>query len=350
MSIHDDTAAFETWLRTQCNVVEADLAYKHERMKKSAFIFLRATFYRWAQQIEKICKDLKDAPEVLAVGDIHSENFGTWRDGEGRWVWGVNDFDEAAVTPYAFDLVRLAASIRLADTGIGNKEVAALLLEGYAKGLDRPRPTLLDEHETWMRPHVAISDAQRDKFWKEVEAYPGAAPPETVVHYLRASLPPDARLVRYASAVKGGGSLGRPRFVALAEWRGGHIVREAKALVPSAWNWAHQNVGAPIHFADLATGRYRAPDPKLTVNRRFIVRRVAADSRKLDLADLAGTGLDHGLLEAMGRDLGAIHAATDGAPAKIRKDLGKRPEGWLRDAAQQAADATLADFKKWKGK
>jgi hypothetical protein len=36
--------------------------------------------------------------------------------------------------------------------------------------------------------------------------------------------------------VKGGGSLGRARYVAIAEWRGGHILREAKAIVPSAWD------------------------------------------------------------------------------------------------------------------
>jgi len=32
---------------------------------------------------------------VLAVGDLHVENFGTWRDAEGRLIWGVNDFDES---------------------------------------------------------------------------------------------------------------------------------------------------------------------------------------------------------------------------------------------------------------
>jgi hypothetical protein len=26
-------------------------------------------------------------PRVLGVGDIHLENFGTWRDAEGRMVW-----------------------------------------------------------------------------------------------------------------------------------------------------------------------------------------------------------------------------------------------------------------------
>ena len=31
----------------------------------------------------------------LSVGDLHVENFGTWRDSEGRLIWGINDFDEA---------------------------------------------------------------------------------------------------------------------------------------------------------------------------------------------------------------------------------------------------------------
>ena len=63
-----------------------------------------------------------DAPRVLSVGDLHLENFGTWRDADGRLAWGVNDFDEAAVMPYVLDLVRLATSIQLApDRRIGSR-------------------------------------------------------------------------------------------------------------------------------------------------------------------------------------------------------------------------------------
>src|ERR1039458_5738131 len=38
---------------------------------------------------------LRDAPKVLAVGDLHVGSFGTWRDTEGRLSWGVDDFDES---------------------------------------------------------------------------------------------------------------------------------------------------------------------------------------------------------------------------------------------------------------
>ena len=51
---------------------------------------------------------------------------------------------------------------------------------------------------------------------------------------LRASLPPAAAIVRFASRRKGRGGLGRPRYVAIAAWQGGQLVREAKALVASA--------------------------------------------------------------------------------------------------------------------
>jgi hypothetical protein len=62
MSFRADNRAFEKWLRTQCSVVDADLDYKHDRMKKNAFVFLRATFFRWAKRIETLCPELKDAP------------------------------------------------------------------------------------------------------------------------------------------------------------------------------------------------------------------------------------------------------------------------------------------------
>ena len=139
MSFRDDNARYEKWLATQCKVVKADIAFKHHRMKKSAFIFLRATYFRWARKIGDWCPELMDAPPVLSVGDLHLENFGTWRDADGRLVWGVNDFDEAAVMPSVLDLVRLATSIQLApDLELSNRRAAEALLRGYRAGLDEP--------------------------------------------------------------------------------------------------------------------------------------------------------------------------------------------------------------------
>ena len=114
MTIVDDNAAYETWLSDWCDVVQTDLDYKHDRMKQSPFVFLRATFFRWAKVIPISLNELAAAPTALSVGDAHVENFGTWIDAAGNEIWGVNDFDDAANIPYPFDLVRLATSAMLA--------------------------------------------------------------------------------------------------------------------------------------------------------------------------------------------------------------------------------------------
>jgi hypothetical protein len=345
MTFRDDDKAYEAWLRTWCDVVEDDLRYKRQRMKESPFVFLRATCFRWARRIERICPDLAGAPAVLSVVDLHLENYGTWRDAEGRLIWGVNDFDEAAVVPYPFDLVRLAASARLVPgLRIEKPAIAAAILDGYRRGLEAPRPTLLDEQETWMRPLVACSDRQRAKFWDEVHAWPDALPPPAVAEGLRASLPADAGQLRFAACRRGGGSLGRPRYAAVAAWRGGHVVREAKALVPSAWGWAHDATEGASRFTELADGRFRTPDPFLRAEGRFIYRRIAADSRKVEYG--GDRNVSVALLTAMGRDLGAIHAADPHLP-ELRADLAGRPAKWLHEAAKAAAAAVEADYRSW---
>jgi len=108
------TASYERWLASHMAVVQKDLALKHERMSESPFVFLRATFYRWVELFPSVCGDLTELPHLAAVGDLHIENFGTWRDPEGRLVWGVNDLDEASTLPYVSDLVRLATSVAFA--------------------------------------------------------------------------------------------------------------------------------------------------------------------------------------------------------------------------------------------
>jgi len=349
MSFRKDNTAYEAWLAKQCKVVKKDIKEKHRKMKESAFIFLRATYFRWAKQIGKWCPELMDSPKVLSVGDLHLENFGTWRDADGRMVWGVNDFDEAAIMPYTLDLVRLAASIRLAPRlAVSNQAVAAALLRGYRAGLKQPQPALLDEGETWLRHYAAPTEKKLEKFWDEVRDYPKARPPRKVTAALMASLPKDAKNIRFRSRVAGGGSLGRPRYVAVAFLRGGHVLREAKALVPSAWIFAHGGKSRTSHFRKLANGKYRAPDPFLQVHGKFIFRRIAADSRKIELADIGGSKVTAKILEAMGFDLASIHAAGAADVDALRADLKKRPRGWLNTAAKTAAAAVKRDYEEWR--
>jgi hypothetical protein len=80
------------------------------------------------------------------------------------------------------------------------------------------------------------------------------------------------------------GSLGRQRFVAVANWRGGKVAREAKALAPSACIFATRGRDSTIHCADIIAKAIRVPDPFVRVYDRCIVRQdrlgiVASDCR-----------------------------------------------------------------------
>ena len=77
-----------------------------------------------------------------------------------------------------------------------------------------------------------------------------------------------------------------------------------------------------------------------------VLRRIAGDSRKIELGDNAGIHLR--LLQAMGFDLAAIHAASPRSAAAIGADLDKRPRGWLNAAGEAAAIEVRRDFREWK--
>jgi uncharacterized protein (DUF2252 family) len=172
MNIQQATMSYERWMRRHTRVIESDLRSKHEQMRSDLFLFLRGTFYRWAQLWPEICDDLNQAPKVIAVGDLHVNSFGTWRDAEGRMAWGVDDFDDAYPLPYTSDLVRLAASLKIVND-MGNldtklKTGCEIILESYQAALQNGgRPIVLAENQTIMeRLGFASIDPPEDFFAK----------------------------------------------------------------------------------------------------------------------------------------------------------------------------------------
>lgn len=130
--------AFEAWMQTILGplLVASDLRAKHKLMRKDAFLFLCGTCWRWAEIAGVECPELNIGPKVASVGDAHVGNFGLWRDAEGRLVWGINDYDEAAIIPYRMDLARLLTSARLARRdGDSEDALAEAAFDGYAEVL-----------------------------------------------------------------------------------------------------------------------------------------------------------------------------------------------------------------------
>jgi hypothetical protein len=347
-SIKASVKAYEAWLRATLggDLVESDLDKKHGRMRDGAFPFLRATYWRWAETILDLCPDLAAAPPVLAIGDTHVENFGCWRDAEGRLVWGANDFDDAAVMPYPLDLVRLATSALLARNGKdeGFREICAAILAGYAAGLATPRPFILERDHKWLRKAVMLPEPERADYWTKF-AKPGAETiPPRYRQALRAALPESAGAFETFPRTAGVGSLGRPRFVARAEWRGGPVLREVKAVVVSAWVLAHDGDPA-IRIADIAEGRFRAVDPHYRVGDGVVIRRLSPNSRKIEAKDAADDLLSPAMLAAMGHEIANCHAGDAARFPALAGHLASLPADWLRTSAKVAASQVEADQK-----
>jgi hypothetical protein len=158
---------------------------------------------------------------------------------------------------------------------------------------------------------------------------------------------PEAHLpFRVAHRQAGLGSLGRRRFAALAEWRGGWIAREAKELAVSAWHW--ESRGAAQILYQRAIGQaVRVPDPFVGVSGNWLIRRLAPDCSRIELGSLPKTRDELKLLHAIGRETANIHLGTKAAAGRVLKDLKRRPGKWLCGAAEAMAKATLEDWKRW---
>ena len=354
MKIAKATAQYEDWLGGRLRLLPADLRLKHRRMREEPFAFLRATYYRWAQTWPGLCPDLASAPEVLAVGDLHVENFGTWRDAEGRLVWGINDFDEAWRLPYTNDLVRLATSAALAADqrrlAVDRAAAAAAILDGYRAGLAaRGRPFVLAEEHPVLRAMAAARLHEPARFWDKLRVLRpvAGAVPAGARRALARMHPDPERARRIVHRVAGLGSLGRERFVLLGDWEGALVAREAKALAPSAAAWAEGRRGAPIRYADILERAVRCRDPFLRVQRRWVVRRLAPDCARIELADLPRGRDEVRLLRAMGWETANVHLGSAKAGV-LANDVARRSRNWLRRAASVMREAVREDYESWR--
>ena len=104
---------------------------KFRKMAASPFTFYRGSaclFYadmdkredRWAND---------RTGRIWIQGDLHAENFGTYMDGDGVLIFDVNDFDEAYLGHFTWDLQRMVASVALLGwtKAISDEDLAALI-------------------------------------------------------------------------------------------------------------------------------------------------------------------------------------------------------------------------------
>ena len=351
------TERYEAWLRAQVEIQEDELAYKHAQMANGddPFPFFRGTYYRWVQRWPEVCPALQAAPRVLGVGDLHIENFGTWRDSEGRLVWGVNDFDEADELPFTNDLVRLAASVGFASRTkqFQFDRACRAILAGYVEQFSSGgRPFVLEEEHPELRRLAMQAERDPVHFWNKLTAVlhdPAETIPLEAEAALRQALG-DVQApceIRFRPRV-GMGSLGKPRYVALSKIAGGWKAREAKALVPPATTWlegdASQNRS---RITELLSQAVRCADPCFQIHGAWIVRRLAPRCSRIELIQLTESHDERLLLTAMGAEAANIHVGSPPTREAIRQHLASLPKDWLESAARAMVETLRADWKAW---
>ena len=356
MNVVKATRLFEEWLGHRTDLIQKDLHLKHTNMKAAVFPFLRATFYRWAQIWPEVCSELANGPQVLAVGDLHVENFGTWRDAEGRLIWGVNDFDEAHPMAYANDLVRLAVSAHLASEAgslpLKQRDICDSILEGYREGLRTGGlPFVLGEQNEWLRQIAESKLRDPVLFWAKMDALPTVkeTPPISAIDAIEHLLPSRELSYRLARRVAGLGSLGHARYVAIADWHGGRIAREAKAVVSSACDWIKGRHGSSeILYQTLLSCSVRCSDPFVQLRGRWIVRRLSPHCSRIELAALRAPGKELRLLHSMGWETANIHLGTKTARKSILAHMKKQKGKWLHRATEEMLKVVREDWKTWR--
>lgn len=344
-SLPTSIQAYENDLRARLGdlLVEEDLQEKHQKMGEDPFQFLRATCWRWAEAAKELCPEIFDGVVVPSVGDAHAGNFGLWRDAEARLAWGVNDFDEAALLPYGLDLVRLCASISLAGSPLPDSEIAGAALEAYGAALAAPLPFVLERDNLWLREAFASTNKKRIAFWRGLGDAPRVDPPAPVRDRLLADLPDALQPTRFAHRSAGVGSLGRPRFVAFQDYRGGPAAVEAKARMPSCWGAA----GAPGLAQQIVTSEMRSADPMLHHDADYVFRRLAPNSGKIDFAETRPK-LQKDLIRAMAAELAGIHCSIEPLGPRVVNDLRTRPKDWLAAAMKAVIHWTRSEFESYR--
>lgn len=333
--------------------------HKLERMSASPLAFLRGAaplFY----SILEARPELLQGPAGVGwlTGDMHLENFGAYRpdrEHDARsapateaWraaTFDLNDFDDAIVGPFYFDVLRLTTSLILGGRELGVRAVDVLdlcdrLLAGYVDVLaggevngPLPRPIADLVAQVKVRPQRELLDARTeghgdhrrfvvDPRYRKLDADVRRAVPAVFASYV-ASLREDERacpadhfeILDAARRIAGTGSLGSLRIAVLARGKGGHDGQWIFDLKEQGTPSASAVLGRPkldpaVRVATAVSACLVSPPRMIGVAKMgrtpLFGRRLAPQEDKLDLTHIAHADLAP-LASTLGSLLGRAH-------------------------------------------
>ncbi|HEY6271610.1 MAG TPA: DUF2252 family protein [Terriglobales bacterium] len=175
--------------------------------------------------------------------------------------------------------------------------------------------------------------------------------PRDAQRVLAKTLPDPNLRYRVVRRQAGLGSLGQQRFVAVADWKGGHIAREAKATLPSACTWLEGRQGKyQLYYEDAIKRAVRSHDPFQKIVGTWLIRRLSPDSNPIEIADLPKERDEETLLHAMGSEAANVHLGSAHQIGSILKDFERRKSNWLHSAAREMAKAVERDWQRYENR
>ena len=241
------------------------LKLKYAAMRASPFAFLRGSCHLFYAGVPRD-GIFKSAPLAWSCGDLHLENFGSYK-GDNRLVYfDINDFDEAALAPATWDLLRMLASLRVAADGraIAEKDADALcvaFVDAYAETLACEKSYWIERETSQGLVRTLLDDLQarqRSSFldtrcvWKGKtrslridgsKALPVTPAQRALVTDFMAAFaktrpkPDFYSVIDVARRIAGTGSLGVDRFAILVRGKGSpdaNYLLDLKQALPSA--------------------------------------------------------------------------------------------------------------------
>lgn len=244
------------------------LTIKYKAMRQDAFVFLRGACHLFYERLPEVngAGALKRAPLTWVCGDLHLQNFGSYK-GDNRLVYfDINDFDEGALAPCTWDLVRFLTSVLVGGKTLDVKPAQALslcrtfldayalaLMSGKARWVERETAEglvreLLSGLQTRKRHELLERRTEIIKGKRRIHLDGKHALPidkkrrEQINAFMRdyARSQPDPgfyKVLDIANRVAGTGSLGIERYIILVEGKGspnGNYLLDLKEAVGSS--------------------------------------------------------------------------------------------------------------------
>jgi uncharacterized protein (DUF2252 family) len=124
------------------------LKLKYKAMSLNVFSFFRGTCHIFYEDLAA-AKPLPSSPLAWICGDLHLENFGSFKGDNRQEYFDLNDFDEAILAPSAWETVRLVTSIFVEFENLGVEKdealkTSAMFLDTYSAALKNGKAVGID--------------------------------------------------------------------------------------------------------------------------------------------------------------------------------------------------------------